>query len=198
MALTTWSIFLGVVLVAVVTPGPAMLAIAGHAVERGPRATMPIVAGNVVGAMAMMGVSVAGLAAFLAAAPGALTVLRVLGAAYLLWAGIRTFRGGDVRASAARGAGVMRGLMIALSNPAGLIFYGAVLPQFVDSRRPLLPQFVILAVTMGALEFAITAAVTVGAGAATTLMASAQLLRRVGGALLVCAAILVAIVPVHR
>src|SRR3982751_3024481 len=143
MALTTWSIFLGVVLVAVVMPGPAMLAIAGHAVERGPRATMPVVAGNAVGAMAMMGVSVAGLAAFLAAAPGALTVLRLLGAAYLLWAGIRSFRGGDVRASAGRGAGVMRGLMIALSNPAGLIFYGAVLPQFVDSRSPLLPQFVI-------------------------------------------------------
>ena len=95
MDFATWLVFLAVVLAAVLTPGPAMLAILGHALERGARATMPVVLGNVAGLIVLIGVSVAGVSALLAALPGALDVLRWGGAAYLLWLGVTALRTGQ-------------------------------------------------------------------------------------------------------
>src|SRR2546422_5584263 len=85
MAQRTWFLFLLVSLGAVLTPGPAMLAILGHALARGAQATLPVVLGNVVGAIVLIAASIAGLSALLSAVSHALQALKWLGARHLLW-----------------------------------------------------------------------------------------------------------------
>src|SRR5205814_1546047 len=155
MALATWLLFLLISLAAVLTPGPAMLAILGHALAHGSRATMPVVFGNVLGAVVLMGVSVAGLAALLSSVPHALEAMKYAGAAYLLWLGIHSFQAGGPAQPRASRSGFARGALIALSNPKGLLFYAAVLPQFVDPARPALPQFAVMAGTFASLELVV-------------------------------------------
>jgi threonine/homoserine/homoserine lactone efflux protein len=87
------------------------------------------------------------------------------------------------------------------SNPKALLFFGAVLPQFVDPGRPLLPQFALIAVTFATLELAATSTVTLGAQALAPLLRRAPVLRgitRAGGLVLIGAAAVVALAPVHR
>jgi threonine/homoserine/homoserine lactone efflux protein len=205
MAQRTWFLFLAVSLGAVLTPGPAMLAILGHALARGARATLPVVFGNVLGAIALIGASIAGLSALLSAVPHALEALKWLGAGYLLWLGIRAIRAGGEHAvepgRALSGRGVVRGLLIALSNPKALLFFGAILPQFVDPGRPTLPQFATMALTFALLELAATGAVTFAAQSLAPVLRRRSVARgihRAGGAILIGAAALVALAPVMR
>ena len=205
MAHTTWVLFLVVSLAAVLTPGPAMLAILGNALARGARATLPVVLGNVFGAVLLIGASVAGLSALLATVPHALTLLKWVGAAYLVWLGVRAWRAEGPAADeiqtrppggAARAFG--RGVLIALSNPKALLFFGAVLPQFVDPARPAPPQFAIMAATFCGLELAVTSTVTLLAHLVLPLWDRAALTRRVsraGGAVMVVAATVLLLAP---
>ena len=73
-------------------------------------------------------------------------------------------------------------MLIALSNPKALLFFGAVLPQFVDPARPAPPQFAIMAATFCGLELAVTATVTLAAHLVLPLLDRAALTRRVGTA----------------
>lgn len=201
MSLQSWVLFLLVSLAAVLTPGPAMLAILGHALARGGRSTLPVVLGNAFGAVLLIGGSVFGLSALLLAVPHGLLALKWAGAAYLLWLGVRALRR-ETPADAARSDGsFLRGLLIAFSNPKALLFFGAALPQFVDPGRPLLPQFALMAVTFATLELAATSTVTLGAQALAPLLRRAPVLRgitRAGGLVLIGAAAVVALAPVHR
>ncbi|HKA87107.1 MAG TPA: LysE family translocator [Haliangiales bacterium] len=193
---------------AVLTPGPAMLAILGHALARGSRPTVPVVLGNAFGAVVLIGASVAGLSALLAAAPGALSLLKWAGAAYLVWLGLRAWRsertGARLDATADPGSvasSFARGVLIALSNPKALLFFGAVLPQFVDPIRPVLPQFALMATIFAALELTVTSGVAFAAGALAPLLGRAAVARRIhraGGAILIAAAALVALAPMRR
>lgn len=205
MAHGTWLLFLVVSLAAVATPGPAMLAILGHALARGARATIPVVLGNALGAVFLIAASVAGLSALLAAVPHGLAVLKWAGCAYLLSLGLAAFRtvadhDATARAATSRG-GLVRGVLIAFSNPKALLFFGAVLPQFVDVARPALPQFGAMATTFALLELAATTTVTLAAQALAPLLRRAPVargIRRTGGAILIAAAALVALAPAGR
>jgi len=205
MAQRTWFLFLLVSLGAVLTPGPAMLAILGHALARGARATLPVVLGNVGGAIVLIAASIAGLSALLSAVPHALEALKWLGAGYLLWLGIRAIRAGGEHAvepdRVLSGRGVVRGVLIAFSNPKALLFFGAILPQFIDPGRPALPQFAAMAATFALLELAATGAVTFAAQSLAPVLrqrAVARRIHRAGGAILIGAAALVALAPVTR
>ena len=203
MASRTWLLFVAVSLAAVLTPGPAMLAILGHALARGARATMPVVFGNGLGAVLLIGASVAGLAALLEAVPHALETMKWAGAAILCWFGLRNLRNGadKEQADSVRRNGFARGTLIALSNPKALLFYAAVLPQFVDPGRPALPQFAILAATFAALELAATSGVTWAAQVVGPLLQGKTAVRRLhqaGGAILIGAAVLLAFTRIQR
>jgi threonine/homoserine/homoserine lactone efflux protein len=208
MAHDSWMLFFAVSLAAVLTPGPAMLAILAHALGYGSRATIPVVLGNALGAVLLIGASVAGVSAVLAAIPYGLTFLRVCGAAYLFWLGARAWLAkptSDAETTWPRtGTGARsfgRGVMIALSNPKALLFFGAVLPPFVDAARPWFPQFGIMALTFALLELAVTASVALLAHAMAPILRRPSLdraIKRVGGSVMIAAAALVLFAPVHR
>lgn len=153
-------------LVLCVAPGPAVLTVFTSAVDGGWRggigATLGILAGNAVYFL----VSAAGLGALLLASPRVFGVMQWVGAAYLVGLGIRILlqthrpsRESAVpletgRRYAARAASVQ------LANPKALVFFGALLPQFMDPGASLMLQFWILGLTGLILELAVLAGYT--------------------------------------
>ena len=117
------------------------------------------VAGGAVGFTALIALSMLGIGALLQTSAHALTVLKLLGGAYLVWLGVQLWRAPaiDLRADGgARGVRALvlfrQGLLTAVSNPKALLFYGAFLPQFIDPKRDLMTQFVVMAVVFVVIE----------------------------------------------
>lgn len=159
MSLHTWLLYLAAAIGLSVTPGPNSLLVLTHGALHGHRKAACTVAGSALGFTLLIGLSMAGIGALLQASAHALTVLKIVGGAYLVWLGIQLWRAPalDLRAGAdtadARGRALFRdGLLTALSNPKALLFYGAFLPQFIDPRRDLLLQFVVMAVVFVVVE----------------------------------------------
>ena len=162
MALHTWLIYLVAATGLSLTPGPNSLLVLTHGALHGHRKTLFTVAGGAIGFTALIALSMLGIGALLKTSGDALTVLKLLGGAYLVWLGIQLWRApaihlqADPARSDTRGAELFRqGLLAAVTNPKALLFYGAFLPQFIDPGRYLLLQFIIMAATFAAIEIAV-------------------------------------------
>jgi threonine/homoserine/homoserine lactone efflux protein len=162
MALHVWLLYLAAALGLSLTPGPNSLLVLTHGALHGHRKTLFTVAGGALGFVALIALSMLGIGALLKASASALTVLKLLGGVYLIWLGVRLWRApaihlrADASRADTRGAELFRqGLLTALSNPKALLFYGAFLPQFIDPRRDLLIQFVVMATNFVAIEFVV-------------------------------------------
>ena len=136
--LAHWGAFFLAALLLNLSPGPDIAYILGHTIRGGRRAGFAAMFGIWTGAMGHVLMAAAGLSAILATSAGVFTVVKWLGAAYLIWLGIRALRsdgGGftaDEGAGSASGIGILRqGALIDLLNPKVAIFFLAFLPQFV-------------------------------------------------------------------
>ncbi|HQS68888.1 MAG: amino acid transporter [Novosphingobium sp. 28-62-57] len=161
MAFHTWWLFVVTVFFISGSPGPNMLHVMTRSVQLGLGRTLYAMAGCFLAVVSLLSASALGLTALLSALPGAFTVLRVLGAGYLLWLGYKawTARVEAVEAEAARAApAISNGQIfrtafgVGISNPKALLFAAAFLPQFIDASRPELPQFGIMVLTFGITE----------------------------------------------
>lgn len=160
MALDTWLLYLAAALGLSLTPGPNSLLVLTHGALHGHRRTLFTVTGGAVGFAALIALSMLGIGALLQASAHALTVMKWLGGAYLVWLGVQLWRAPPIRLRAEEGrvdderAAVLfrQGLLTAASNPKALLFYGAFLPQFIDPQRPLVPQFVVMTVSFVLIE----------------------------------------------
>ena len=160
MSLQTWLIYLVAAIGLSLTPGPNSLLVLTHGALHGHRRTLFTVAGGALGFSLLIGLSMAGIGALLQASAHALTVLKVVGGAYLVWLGIQLWRSPPVMLQThgapadARARTLFRqGLLTAISNPKALLFYGAFLPQFIDASRPLWPQFLVMTATFVVVEW---------------------------------------------
>jgi threonine/homoserine/homoserine lactone efflux protein len=164
MTASTYLLYLAAILLLIVTPGPTMLMCISNALNHGPARAMRSVAGALTASLAVMGLSALGLGALLATSITAFTIVKVAGALYLIWLGIRTLRSRGLAIDQA-GSGTPRslflqGLFVGISNPKAVLFFAAFFPQFIDAGQAFLPQFATLAVTF-----------VVGDGVALTLCA---------------------------
>ena len=162
MALHTCLLYLVAAVGLSLTPGPNSLLVLTHGALHGHRKTLFTVSGGALGFVVLIALSMLGIGALLKASADALTVLKLVGGAYLVWLGIQLWRAPAVQLSAdasqadTRGAELFRqGLLTALSNPKALLFFGAFLPQFIEPGRDLLVQFTIMAAVFVAVEFGI-------------------------------------------
>lgn len=162
MALNTWLLYLLAATGLSLSPGPNGLLALTHGALHGPRRTLYTITGGALGFTAVIALSLFGIGALLQTSLVWLTVLKWLGGAYLFWLGVQVWRsppiGLDVdpqaRGPAVGGVSLFRqGLLSAMTNPKGLLFFAAFLPQFVDPARSLLLQFAIMAGTFAAVEF---------------------------------------------
>jgi len=131
------------------TPGPAVLFVLGQALWRGPRAGFAAVLGIQIVNLLWMAVAAVGLGAILALSPLAFKVLTWAGAAYLVYLGVRaiwqSFREGEVAWRSSQRA-LIDGMLVQLSNPKSVLWITAIVPQFVDASRPILPQIGLITV----------------------------------------------------
>lgn len=167
------ALFTVTTVIAMITPGPDMLFILGCGMRGGPRAGLLATAGVATSEAVHVAVAAAGLAALFAAVPVAFTVVRVIGAAYLIYLGVQTIRHRrDTRgldpASGPRISGrraYLNGLLTNLLNPKMVTFTIAFLPQFISpGLGHVWLQFAILGVILIVLEFIVDGTVGVLAG----------------------------------
>jgi threonine/homoserine/homoserine lactone efflux protein len=153
-----------------------------HAINHGPARAMASAFGALTASLAIMALSALGLGAVLAASEAAFTLLKVLGAAYLVYLGVRTFRSsGSLRASnaaAVRGRSMyLQGLLVGASNPKALLFFAAFFPQFIDPAQPVFAQFALLSLTFVFGDFLMLTACAFGAGALAPRLRDARVVR---------------------
>jgi threonine/homoserine/homoserine lactone efflux protein len=166
MTLSTYLLYLAAVALLVLTPGPTMLMSMTNAIAHGAPKAMASASGSITAALGMILLSSLGLGAVLAASDTAFWVLKLLGGAYLIYLGVKTFRSPvssfDMPTSSALGdpsTGMsmrklyLQGLLVGASNPKALLFFAAFFPQFVDASQAWAPQFAILAITFVVFEF---------------------------------------------
>lgn len=136
------------------TPGPAVLLALRNGATRGFRAGLFSTLGNQLGLVLLAGASILGLGVILHTSAWLFTLVKWVGAAYLVYLGTRMLlaRGGmaldstdGVDTPSASDAQMLRlGLWVSLTNPKAILFFGALFPQFVQTDQALLPQFATL------------------------------------------------------
>lgn len=135
-----------------IIPGPMVALVVANSLSQGPRAGLANVAGAQLGLAIMLGVLIVGLASVIATMGLWFDWLRLAGAAYLIWIGIKMLRaaGGSwtpAAIAAPRGGFFLQGFLVMMSNPKVLLFFGAFIPQFVNPDGDTLAQVVLLGVT---------------------------------------------------
>jgi RhtB (resistance to homoserine/threonine) family protein len=127
------------------TPGPDIAYVAGQSIAQGRRAGILSALGVSLGGCAHTVACAVGLTALIAASPGAFNAIKWIGAAYLMWLGLRMLWPGGVSADSedaqaapqlSRGTLLFRGFVTNASNPKVLLFYIAFFPQFVATDSP--------------------------------------------------------------
>ena len=174
MPVEHWLAFTAASTALLAIPGPTVMLVVGYALGRGRRTGWATVPGVTLGHLTAMTVSMLGAGAALAASASLFTVLKLAIGGLLIWHGLRLLRrvgsapdgpepAGDrqheVTATVFRNAYVVTAL-----NPKSVVFFAAVVPQFIDAGRPALPQFAVLLTTFLALAAANTALWAVLAG----------------------------------
>jgi homoserine/homoserine lactone efflux protein len=166
----TWLLYLVAAAALTLSPGPNGLLALTHGAMYGQRMAVFTVAGGAIGFVLLIALSLFGIGALLQASLAWLTVLKIAGGAYLVWLGIQLWRAPPIAASfdaeggSVSGARLFRqGFLSAISNPKGILFFAAFLPQFIDPQRSLWMQFAVMAGTFAATEIAYELAVAFAA-----------------------------------
>jgi len=150
-------------LVLCLTPGPAVLTILAQALRHGPVRALWSILGIIAGNTLYFILSATSLGALLLASYELFFAIKWVGAAYLLWLGLRTFfeRGSKLAVEAApsqRGGALglfTHAFVVQVANPKALLFFSALLPQFVDPTLPIALQMLVLALVSVVIEFSV-------------------------------------------
>lgn len=160
MELNVWLAFFAASWVIAISPGSGAVLSMSHGLAYGVRNSSATIAGLQLGLSVILLIAGVGVGALLLASAAAFTVVKVLGAGYLIWLGVKQWRAPVDGVAPAAGKAlvnrpglptvrerVLTGFMTNVTNPKGIVFMVAVLPQFIDPLRPLWLQLLILLVT---------------------------------------------------
>src|SRR5215510_11447434 len=156
----TWLIYLLAAIGLSLSPGPNGLLALTHGALHGRRKALYTIFGGALGFVAVIALSMFGIGALLKASLVWLTVMKWIGGAYLVWLGIQVWRSPPLHLSNTAldtrvgGSSLFRqGFLAAATNPKGILFFAAFLPQFVDPQRSVVTQFLIMSATFVVIEF---------------------------------------------
>ena len=138
--------------VVVIVPGPTVTLIVANSMTHGTRAGLINIAGTQLGLAAMMGIVLVGLTSLIETMGVWFDWVRIAGAAYLVWLGIKLIRSpgalGDPKQTPKPKIGFFwQGFLVLMSNPKALLVFGAFIPQFVDAKGDYVPQVILLGLT---------------------------------------------------
>lgn len=198
MTLETWLAFAAASAVLLVIPGPTILLVVSYALGQGWRTALPMAVGVALGDFTAMTLSMLGIGALLMASATMFTVLKWMGAAYLIWLGIKLFRAGgtlgaEPRRDAASAAKMLaHAWLVTALNPKSITFFVAFLPQFLDRHADFWTQMAIFETTFLVLAFCNAFGYALVAARARSVFASERAIRifnRTGGSLLIGAGV---------
>jgi threonine/homoserine/homoserine lactone efflux protein len=179
-----YATFLGAMTILAATPGPSNLFAVANGMSRGKKAVMMGVVGMNTATLIWYVAAALGLGALALAFPQVVKALIVLGTLYLLWLAYKSLRSGfskdgglghaDIRPNR---SAYFDGFMVQIANPKILLFFGAVLPPFIDFAKPLVPQFLLFAAATVTLDVIVTTAYGLGGAALSRRMADARFRR---------------------
>jgi homoserine/homoserine lactone efflux protein len=159
MALTHWLFFCGVSLLMCFTPGPAVLLAVSNSIDVGAKRTVFSSVGSSAGIFVVSGLAMIGMGAILATSANAFLVMKVVGAIYLIWLGMKRWRSNEAlisndadqattqRRERKNWQLVAQGLGVSLTNPKAILFFSALFPQFIVPDMPLFTQYLLLTST---------------------------------------------------
>ncbi len=193
MSFQTWILFCATETVLCFTPGPAVLLVVSLALTRGARAGLGASVGILAANAFYFLLSATGIGAILLASWELFVLIKWLGAAYLVWLGLRMLlarphplAAGDSPSRSI--APVRHGLITQGANPKALVFFTALLPQFVDPAHPVPAQIAVLGISSILIELAVLGIYVAVCHRARSMMRRpgfATALNRTGGVLLI-------------
>lgn len=153
MSLATWLGFLLAAILIAVTPGPGAVISMSTGMRHGYRAAFRAILGLQAAILTHLLIVAVGLGALLASSELAFNVVKLAGAAYLVWLGVEKWRAAPVAID--QGCEPLppdglfwQGLLVNLTNPKAVIFVGALVPQFIDPSAAQLSQYLLIALTL--------------------------------------------------
>ena len=181
-------------------PGPGLVVVVSRALGSGPRSGLGVIAGLVIADIIFMGIAIIGLSAIAATLGPMFQVVKFVGAAYLIWQGFRVIKGAKepltVHAISSgtflRDIGV--GLLVTLGNPKAILFYGSLLPMFLDMTKVGVMDFLVLTAIAATISYLVYGGYMTLATRARRLIVSTKAvtrLRQAAGATLIGAGIVV-------
>jgi threonine/homoserine/homoserine lactone efflux protein len=202
MSPDTYLAFLLATVVVLVIPGPTIMLVVSCSLVHGKRVAMPLALGVGLGDTVAMIASMAGLGALLATSATLFTVLKWVGALYLVYLGVKTLRtspeSGRVLPRiepATRGASVFRAFAVTATNPKSIAFFCAFMPQFINHAKPVMPQVLILGSTFVILAVVNATAYALLAARARDAVTNPRIMKMInaaGGSALIGAGVLTA------
>jgi homoserine/homoserine lactone efflux protein len=166
VSLQTWLLFCATEAILCITPGPAVLLVVSQSLSKGPWAGLAACAGILAANTAYFALSATSVGALLVQSAEVFTAIKWLGAAYLVWLGAKMIverRSAIVSASASTTSSgstardTRNAFSIAVitqgANPKALIFFTAILPQFISAGSPVVRQILILGISSVVIEF---------------------------------------------
>lgn len=200
MSWNMWLAFLAAAVVIAVSPGPGAVLSMATGLRHGYAVALRAILGLQTALLIQLAIVVLGLGAVLAASATAFLAVKIAGAAYLIWLGVRKWRAPvellDDGAEAREVRGVyLQGLLVNLTNPKAIVFMVALVPQFIDPQLPQWPQFFIIAATMVGTDMVVMSCYALLAGRCRRWLRSPRMMKaqnRVFGGMFVAAGSLLA------
>ena len=203
MALTTWTAYFFASILIALSPGSGAVLAMSHGLSYGVRRTQATIFGLQAGLLIILLVAGAGVGSLLVASELAFSIVKTLGASYLIYIGWMQWRstqglaGDDSPSSPALDKSAkllsprklfLTGLLTNVTNPKGILFMVAVLPQFINPLRPLWLQLLLMAITTVAVDLVVMHGYAYAASRLQKLFKNAQAIKwqnRVFGGLLI-------------
>ena len=161
MTFHTWFLFATAYLVTTISPGPNVLLVIRNTVRYGSRGTASTIAGNLLAQLVVVILVALGVGAVLAAMPPLFVGMKVIGAFYLMYLGVKQLRSQAPKTPPSanaqfahvlnKGKIFREAILVSGSNPKTLIFLSAFMPQFIAHDRPLPEQFIVMYLTVAAI-----------------------------------------------
>jgi len=169
VSLALWLGFLLAAILIAVTPGPGAVLSMSTSMRHGYWSALVAIFGLQAAILAHLAIVAVGFGALLAASETAFSVVKFIGAAYLIWLGIQKWRSPPLPVDAehlpVRRRGLfLQGLLVNLTNPKAIIFIGALVPQFIDPGQSQLEQYLLIAATLCVTDIIVMSAYALAAG----------------------------------
>lgn len=187
-------IYVGVAIATILLPGPAVMLTLNNSIQRGILKSLAGILGIALAILLVAIISATSLGIVLASSAIAFNIIKIVGAVYLIYLGIKMFRSETTNNDLFKEQEgsffkcFMEGFLVSVSNPKAVIFFMSIFPQFIDLTQEYTPQFILLAVTFSFLVIVIHTIYAVSASFAKSKLSSqkgSSLLNKISGGIFV-------------